>query len=108
GVSVPLVRMLEEHIGVLGYCGLMYLSIGVLGCAAHKLRRPPWRAAIFLSPYFYARGLSFVLHDALQLTAILLVQKQHLDFVILLNYLWPTAVIICSVLIAGVRITRWW
>jgi drug/metabolite transporter (DMT)-like permease len=34
--------------------------------------------------------------------------KNHIPFVILLNYSWPTAVILCSVLLAGVKITRWW
>jgi drug/metabolite transporter (DMT)-like permease len=36
----------------------------------------------------------------------ILVQKNHVPFVILLNYLWPTGIILFSILIAGTKVTR--
>jgi drug/metabolite transporter (DMT)-like permease len=50
----------------------------------------------------------FVLHEGLLAAGVSLVQRRHMPFVILINYLWPTAIILCSVLLAAVRITRWW
>ncbi len=63
---------------------------------------------LFKEPTFYLRWLSFVTHEGCLFAAVGLVQKNNVPFVILINYLWPSAVLICSVLLAGQAVTRWW
>ena len=107
GFSVPISRLIVERIGAVGYAGFLFFGVGLIGCGAHWLQKQPWPSkTVFRNPYFYVRWLGFVLHEGLLPLAIYLVQKQNVPLVILLNYLWPTAVIVSSVLISGVKITR--
>ncbi len=109
GMALPIVKVVEDQIGPLGFMGFTYAAMVCFGVINHSIRRRPLpEETIFRNPYFYARGLFFVLHEGLLITGIYIVQKQHMPFVILINYLWPTAIILCSVLLAGVKITRWW
>ena len=109
GMALPIVKVVEDQIGPLGFMGFTYAAMVCFGVLNHSIRRRPLPdATIFRNPYFYARWLFFVLHEGLLITGIYLVEKRHMPFVILINYLWPTAIILCSVLLAGVKITRWW
>ncbi len=109
GIALPVVRMVEEQIGALAIIGFTFASTGVMGLLNHVLRRKPLPdPAIFRNPFFYGRWLFFVLHEGLLIVGISIVQRGHMPFLILINYLWPTAIIVCSVLLAGVKITRWW
>jgi drug/metabolite transporter (DMT)-like permease len=110
GFSLPICRLVEAQIGVPATVGILFSGAGLLGLIqlrlSHKPLLPPKK--ILKNPNFYGRWLFFVLHEALVMTAICLVSKENVPFVILLNYLWPTAIILCSVLFAGVAVTRWW
>ena len=108
GIALPFIRIFESQIGPVAYLGVMYTSIGTMGVINHVARRRPLPRGIFRNPNLYGRWLFFVLHEALLMFSIAIVQKEHMPFLILINYLWPTAIIVCSVLLAGVKITRWW
>ncbi len=109
GGALPIVKVVEDQIGPLAFMGFTYATMVAFGVLTHWLRRrPPLEEAIVRNPYFYARWLFFVLHEGLLITGIYLVQKRHMPFVILINYLWPTAIILCSVMFAAVKIARWW
>lgn len=109
GISVPLVRIPVNEIGALPFLGLLFGSIGILTLVFFKFsnQKLPSKALI-LSPIVWLRGIFFVLHEALLYYAIFLVQQKNMPMVILLNYLWPTCIILCSIAFAGVKITRWW
>lgn len=109
GASLPIARMLEELIGIPALIGSVFAGAGILGLSNHILRGKPFPGkGIFRNPFLYGRWLFFVLHEALNLSAIMLVSRANVPFVILINYIWPTAVIFCSVFFAGVKITKWW
>jgi drug/metabolite transporter (DMT)-like permease len=108
GIALPFMRIVEDRIGCIGYVAITFTGPGLIGIANQLLRRNRFLTKVhLLNPYFYARWLFFCLHEGLLVLAVSMVQKQNMPFVILLNYLWPTAIILCSVLLAGVRITRW-
>ncbi len=108
GMSLPIIHIFERSLGIPAYTGLLYLLVGTFGVINHFARRRPLPdKAIFRNPFFYGRWLSFCLHEGLLAITLGLVQSQHVPFIILLNYLWPTAIIVCSILLAGVKITRW-
>lgn len=109
GVAVPAFRLAQDQIGLWAAMGALYFGTGSISAVNQYLRLKQYpKAAVFRNPLFYARWLCFVLHEGLFLIGVSLVQKEHVPFVILLNYLWPTAIIVCSVMIAGVKVTRWW
>jgi len=109
GASLPINRLIQEQIGLLASVGIIFTGAALLSLLWQCLRKTPWPdKAIFSNPLLYVRWICFVLHEALILSAISIVQRQHMPFVILLNYLWPTAIIVFSVLIAGVKISRPW
>lgn len=109
GVALPIVKVVEDQIGLLAFMGFTYMSMFAFGAIHHLLRRNPLPgAAIFRNRYFYARWLFFVLHEGLLAAGVSLVWKPHMPFVILINYLWPTAIILCSAAIGVVTIRRWW
>jgi len=109
GGALPIVKMVEEQIGLFAFMGFTYTAMVSFGIIHHLLRRRPLpAAAIFRNRYFYARWLFFVAHEGLLNVGIYLVQKRHMPFVILINYLWPTAIILCSVMLGAVTIRRWW
>jgi drug/metabolite transporter (DMT)-like permease len=109
GSALPIAKVVEDQIGLLAFMGFTYGAMVAFGVIHHSLRRRPLlEESLFRNPYFYARWLFFVLHEGLLISGIYIVQKRHMPFVILINYLWPTAIILCSVLLAAVKITRWW
>ncbi len=108
GSALPIVKLVEERIGLLAFMGFAYSVIAAFGLISYWLRRRPLPAGLFRKRPFYARWLFFVLHEGLLTAAIFLVQKNNMPLVILINYLWPTAIILCSVLLAVVKVTRWW
>lgn len=63
---------------------------------------------VWCSPGLYLRWGAFVLHETTLNIAVRMCNREHLPFVILLNYLWPTAILIFSILFAGLKITRRW
>lgn len=109
GAALPFARIFEERIGMLAYTGFMFSGAGLLGVVFHLLRgKPLLGRAVFRNPAFYGRWFCFVLHEGGLLAALAMVQRQHVPFLILINYLWPTAVIACSLFIAEIHVTRWW
>ena len=108
GLALPIFRLLEEQMGLIATMGTVSAGTGLIGLLNMFLRRQlKCDRAVFANPFFYGRWACFVLHEALIVSAIFLVQKKHLAIVILINYLWLTAVIVFSMLFAGVKITRW-
>jgi len=107
--SLPIVRIFEEQIGALGLIGATFVGAGMLGVINQILQGTKFPGKkVFFNPFLYGRWLFFVLHEALILSSIMLVKKENVPLVILINYFWPTAVILCSILFAGVKISRWW
>jgi drug/metabolite transporter (DMT)-like permease len=108
GALIPAFRITEERVGVLPLMGVLYVGAGVLGLAKNwsDHRRFVPAAPVFRRPALYGRWVFFVLHEGLIMSAVCLVRPQNLPFIILLNYLWPTAVILCSIRLAGVRVVR--
>ena len=108
GISLPLVRVFEDRIGIPVTVGVLFGGAGILSLTRLFVLREPFPSReVWSNPYLYGRWLFFVLHESLCTGSVGIVQKIHLPFVILINYLWPTAIILCSVLLAGVKITRW-
>jgi drug/metabolite transporter (DMT)-like permease len=108
GSALPIIKVVTGQIGLLAFMGLVYATMAVFGIISHFLGRRSFPKAIFRNRFFYARWLFFVLHEGLLTAGVYFVQRQHLPFVVLINYLWPTAIILCSVMLAAVKITRWW
>lgn len=109
GSALPIVKVVEDQIGLLAFMGFTYTVMVAFGIINHFVRRRPLpEKTIFLNRYFYQRWIFFVLHEGLLIAGIYLVQKKHMPFVILINYLWPTAIILCSVILGAVTIKRWW
>lgn len=109
GSALPTVKLIEQQIGPLAFMGFAYTAMAAFGVLQHLMRnRPLPSSQTFRNPFLYARWFFFVLHETLLYLALGLVAPAHLPFLILVNYLWPTAIILCSVAAAGLRITRWW
>lgn len=109
GASLPIYKTVEERIGLFGFMGFNYAAMCLAGLALRFLFHRPWpKRAVFRQPALYGRWAFFVLHEAMIVTAVALVQPEHLPLVILLNYLWPTMVILCSMLLADVRVHNAW
>lgn len=109
GAALPACRVFQAHTGLFAYLAITFGMSGLIGVITQRVRREPMPPATVLrEPILFCRGLFFVLHEALAITAAGMVSMQHLPLVILLNYFWPTAVILCSILLAGVTITRPW
>jgi drug/metabolite transporter (DMT)-like permease len=109
GIALPVVKVVEDQIGLLAFMGFTYGAMFAFGAVHHLARRDPLpNKAVFRNPSFYARWFFFAGHEGLLTAGIYLVQKPHMPFVILINYLWPTAIILCSVAMGVVTIKRWW
>src|SRR4051794_18588071 len=101
GIALPAVRIIEEQIGGFATVGVVFGATAVLGAINQLLIRRRTLSSykeFFRNPFFYCRWLFFVMHEGLLITAIYLVERQHMPFLILINYLWPTSIIVCSVL----------
>lgn len=80
--------------------------LGLLRLRLMRQRLPD--ATVFKNPRLYLRWFFFVFHALCIVTAVYIVQRHNLPFVLLVNYIWPTAIIVFSVIFAGVVITRYW
>lgn len=105
GTLLPVGRIVQDQIGAMTFTGLTYLGIGLLTLARQKFRITV-APRVWRHPALYLRWLCFVLHEGTIMLVIGFVPIEHIPIVLLLNYLWPTAIIICSVMIAGVKIHR--
>jgi drug/metabolite transporter (DMT)-like permease len=99
-------RIVEEQIGVCAYTGIVFLVSGLLSQWGIS-RKEQVSRDVFTHPALYGRWIFFILHEALILTAIGIVHRDNIPMVILMNYLWPTAIIICSIFVAGVEVKNW-
>src|SRR5262245_57531197 len=107
GFAVPIVRIIQDHTSIWIYTGVVYTLLGLYGIALNRYKKIRSNPAIFRNPATYARWFFFCFHTICFLMAVSMVQKQYLPLVILINYLWPTAVILYSVLLRVVPVTRW-
>ena len=109
GASLPITRLLQEQVGMLALTGIVNGIAGLLGLLRLRMMKQRFPDKTVLSqPRLYLRWFFFVLHALCVITAVYIVQRSHLPFVLLINYIWPTAIIVFSVILAGVAITRWW
>lgn len=107
--SLPITRLLQEQVGMLALTGIVNAVSGVIGIARLRLMKQPLpKAEVFKDPRLHLRWFMFVLHACCIITAIYIVQRDNIPFVLLVNYIWPTAIIVFSVILAGVQVTRWW
>jgi drug/metabolite transporter (DMT)-like permease len=108
GSNLPLARLAVPHLGLGFYIAIVFLLVGLSGIASQIARSPSKRLDLsgFTSPYFWLRGLFFVFHEVGVNVAVTQVSHPNLPLVILVNYFWPTAIILCSIPIAGVRVHR--
>jgi len=109
GCAIPIAKSMEDRIGLMAFLGFAFSAMSAFGIVRHLLKRE--RIAdrkIFRDWRLYARWLCFVLHEGLLAASLALVQRRHMPLVILLNYLWPTAIILCSVCLRAVTVTHWW
>jgi drug/metabolite transporter (DMT)-like permease len=101
--------LLGEQIGVFATIGIVFGVPGLLGLLPFLLGRKAFPSQTFLrEPGFYLRWGTFVIHELALNIAVRICERDHLPFVILLNYLWPTTILVCSILFGGLRITRRW
>ncbi len=107
GVFLPLGRFVQDQIGTWRSLGIIFLITGLLSLARQGGRvavsRSVWRNSMT-----YLRWALFVLHEGILLISIGAVSIENLPVLLLINYLWPTAIIMCSILFAGVSIHRVW
>ena len=107
GAAIPLHRVFFDQLGaapatagvfgVAGLCGLVFaVCHGQSPLRRENLRNVP----------LLLRWVTFVLHEGLVLLALSLVARDQVPVVILLNYLWPTATLLCCVAFAGLRVTK--
>jgi drug/metabolite transporter (DMT)-like permease len=109
GCAIPIAKSVEDRIGLVAFLGFAFTAMAVFGVLRHLLLREPLPdRRIFRDWRLYARWFCFVLHEGFLAASLALVQRRHMPFVILLNYLWPTAIILCSIFLAAVSVTRWW
>ena len=107
GLSLSFNRIIAIQIGIPATIGIIFTAIGIYGFLNQlRLRQAFPSKAVFKNPLVYVRWILFGLNPTCVYTAVTIVQQGHLPFVILINYIWPTAIIVFSILIAGVRITR--
>jgi drug/metabolite transporter (DMT)-like permease len=105
GGLLPLGRVAQDQIGPLTYTGLIFLGVGLLTLAKRRFKVSV-SSRVWKHPALYLRWLCFVFHEGTVALVIGFVSIEHIPIVLLINYLWPTAILVCSVLIAGVKIHR--
>jgi drug/metabolite transporter (DMT)-like permease len=107
GASVPVAKFLMGQIGMLAVIGFIQAFCGVMGLLRQRyLVKTTFDKAWFKNPYLYGRWFFFCAHVSCIFTACGLVSVANIPLVILLNYFWPTAIILCSIRFAGVHVTR--
>lgn len=107
GPALPLMRLASDEIGAVGYIAIVFTISAICGIAYNLYRKNPVLTAVVIrNPIFYLRWILFVSYVVGCVWAVNLVSPSNLPLVILLNYLWPTAVIVCSVLVRSIRVTH--
>jgi drug/metabolite transporter (DMT)-like permease len=107
GVALPFERLVIEEIGVYSWIGVQYGISGIVTLMINWRSRPI-KKAYFMAPTLYGRWIFFILHIVSFTIAIGIVSRDHISFLILLNYLWPTAIIVSSIFVAGIKVKRVW
>ena len=109
GISVPAMKFFQQQFGLFVFTALAFGIGGMFGIITNLLQGKGLLEPKLLGERaLYLQWICFVLHESLLAIAVFLVARENLPFIVLLNYLWPTAVIFCSIYIAGVPVTRRW
>jgi drug/metabolite transporter (DMT)-like permease len=106
GTSPLLIRLLELRLGTMATVSLAFLGPGLIGLAGCLTTAKGFDRRLFADRLFYVRWATFLAAEALVTAAILLVGKPSLPMVILLNFLWPTSVVLCGILFRTVAVRR--
>ncbi len=108
GFGLPVSRFINEQVGFVYAVFSIFGLSGVIGIT-HQLfvAKTPPPLVLLKNPALYFRLMFFIGHEICVHLAMFLCSKQNLAFVILLNYLWPTCVLLCSILLGELKITRW-
>lgn len=107
GAVLPLVRMACEDAGVLSALVVAQGLAGTLGVLAMVIQRKlPNKLSVYVSRAFAVRLVFFVSHVLLLYAAVQLVDRAALPGVVFCNYLWPTLVMVYSLLLTKIRIAR--
>lgn len=107
GLSLPMARYIAGQIGILAYIGAIFAATSAMGFLSLKIQKKKiFSKQLVNNKFFWLRWLFFVANMPCGMTAVLIAQPQHVPFVVLLNYLWPTATILFSILFAGVKVKR--
>jgi drug/metabolite transporter (DMT)-like permease len=107
GAVLPLVRMACEDVGVLSALVVTQGVAGALGVLFMAIRRKlPNKLSVYVSRAFAVRLVFFVSHILLLYVAVQLVDRAALPGVVFCNYLWPTLVMVYSLLLTNIRIAR--
>jgi len=98
GPALPIVKLVSSRIGPIGYIGITSSISGLLGVIKNILgKKKILTFKVLKHPIFYLRWVCFVVNYGLATIAVNLVSKENLPLVILLNYTWPTMVILLSI-----------
>jgi drug/metabolite transporter (DMT)-like permease len=109
GPSVPLARIMMSKLDLIGYLALVNFISGLCGLIKNAIQKTKvFTPEVVKNPLFYIRWLCYVVYILCIGIAIKIVSSANFSLLILLNYLWPTAVILCSILLSAVRITHRW
>lgn len=106
GCSLPVSKILLSHLGIFAVLGGLQAFCGICGLLRHKATRTKVDRQVFRNPYLYGRWIFFMGHLLLLSIALYMVDKSNIALLILLNYFWPTAIILFSVLFSSVQVTR--
>lgn len=108
GANLPLARLVEPYFGLPVYLAAIFLTVGFIGILRQRVASSTRSLDLagFTSPYFWLRGGCFLFHEIGVNVAVTQVTRENVPFILLLNYFWPTAIILCSIAIAGVRVYR--
>ncbi len=109
GPALPIIRMVADRTGPMGYVGISCFISGLCGVIKNVLdKKKILTPEVLRHPVFYLRWICFVVNFSLTTLAVNMVSHDNLPLVILLNYTWPTLVIVWSVGLGAVRLTHRW
>jgi hypothetical protein len=79
GSAVPIVKTVEDRIGLLAFMGFNYAAMATFGVVIHLVRRRiPSQNEIFRKRHFYAQWVFFVLHEGLLAAGVYFVEQKSL------------------------------
>lgn len=105
GASLPIYRHVQLELGSIFTVGLGYTFYTVFSLVARRPNLARIRELLSF-PLFWLQWAGFVGHTILGLVAVGMVQQDHVPMVILIHYLWPTLVLVISVMFGSVAIIR--